>query len=126
MCVLLYTMLQQIIMLPSLGQMSQMVCESLNGKMGGNVWLTCSDLDMNQWLTQFRNMTVPSEEADSVSGYYLQLVSFGCFIFSTAYTSSVKPKKLTWWQRHKSQKPNIQNNFNERHNHHADTTQQIK
>jgi hypothetical protein len=88
----LYTMVQQIIMLPSSRQMSQMVSGSLNGKMGHNVRLTCSDLDMSQWLTQFRNMTVPSEEAGSVSGYYLQLVSFRCIILSTAYTSSVKPK----------------------------------
>lgn len=88
----LYTTVQQILTLPSSGQMSQMVSRSLNGKMGHNVRLTCSDLDMSQWLTQFRDMTVPSEEADSVSGYNLQLVSFGCFILSTAYTSSVKPK----------------------------------
>lgn len=35
----LYTMVQQIIMLPSSGQMSQMVSGSLNGKMGHNVRL---------------------------------------------------------------------------------------
>jgi hypothetical protein len=36
----LYTMVQQVIMLPSSGQMSQMVSGSLNGKMGHNVRLT--------------------------------------------------------------------------------------